>query len=83
MIVKVQSSYRIRLSDAIRATIDVGGSDCVEYFIDGDKIIVKKYQPKCSLCESVVDVIRFKEHKYVCKTCYERIRVEMREENEQ
>jgi transcriptional pleiotropic regulator of transition state genes len=42
----------------------------MEIFVDGDKIILKKYQPGCFLCGNVEDNIEYK-GKMICKDCLE------------
>ena len=45
-------------------------SDAVEIFVDGDKIILKKYNPGCHCCgnmDNLVDVMGLK----ICNECLE------------
>jgi transcriptional pleiotropic regulator of transition state genes len=44
----------------------------MEIFVDGDKIILRKYEPACIFCGSADDVIEF-EGRTICGSCKEKI----------
>ncbi len=44
----------------------------VEFFVEDDKIILKKYEPSCVFCKEGNDVISFM-GKNVCKKCAKKI----------
>ena len=46
--------------------------DALEIFVEGDNIILKKYEPACIFCQSMDDLITYKEKK-ICKKCSEKI----------
>lgn len=51
----------------------------VEIFVDGDMIILRKYAPACIFCNSLDDVVEYKEHK-VCRECAGKLFTECVEE---
>ena len=59
---------RFVLPKEIRDTMDLKTKDPVEIFVDGDKIILKKYQPSCVFCNNAGDVMFFK-GKLICRDC--------------
>jgi len=65
---KIDELGRIVLPIEIRNTMDIKSRDSVEIFIDGDKIILKKYDPACIFCGNADNVILYK-GKLVCKDC--------------
>ena len=46
----------------------VDAQDKLEVFVDEDKIILKKFNPSCFLCNSSDDLVEYNEHK-ICKNC--------------
>lgn len=48
--------------------------DALEIFVEGDTIILRKYEPSCVFCGNMEDIITFKEKK-VCKKCAEKINI--------
>ncbi|NLO46578.1 MAG: AbrB/MazE/SpoVT family DNA-binding domain-containing protein [Clostridiales bacterium] len=64
---------RIVLPKELRRMFDLeDNEDAVEIFVDGDKIILKKYEPSCIFCDSASDISDFM-GKRVCKSCAEKI----------
>lgn len=69
---KIDELGRIVMPIEIRKTMDISSKDSLEIFIDGDKIILKKYMPACIFCGNADDVRMYK-GKLVCKECAEEI----------
>ena len=67
---KIDELGRIVLPIEIRNTMDIKSKDGVEIFVDGDRVILKKYDPACTFCGNADNVIYFK-GKLVCKDCIE------------
>jgi len=65
---KVDELGRIVLPKELRDTFDIKIKDPLEIFVDGEMMILKKYQPSCLFCNSVEETIRFK-GKLVCSAC--------------
>ena len=65
---KVDELGRIVVPIELRRTMDISVKDTLEIFVEGDKIILKKYHPACIFCENAKDVISYK-GKMICKDC--------------
>lgn len=65
---KVDELGRVVIPMEIRRTYDIGENDGLEIFVDGDTIILKKYEPACIFCGEANGVVNFK-GKNVCKGC--------------
>lgn len=65
---RVDELGRIVLPIELRRTLDLDVKDPVEIFIDGDRIILKKYVPTCIFCNDSHETIYFK-GKRVCEPC--------------
>ena len=64
---------RIVVPKEMRKKMDIANSDPVEIYVDGDKIILTKYQPSCTFCGSEDEVVEFKGKK-ICALCIEEIK---------
>ena len=53
-----------RLSSVLWASV----KDALEIYVDGDHIVLKKYEPSCVFCGNAKDIIHFK-GKNVCSDC--------------
>lgn len=76
-VICVKSTGMVRRSDELgrivipmelRRTLDIKIKDALEIFVDGELIILQKYEPACVFCDNARDVIRFK-GKNVCPDC--------------
>lgn len=65
---KVDELGRIVLPIELRRTHDIQEKDSMEIFVNGDNIILKKYEPACVFCANAKGVIRFK-NKNICADC--------------
>ena len=65
---KVDELGRIVLPIELRRTLDIAEKDSLEIYVDGNTIILKKYQPSCIFCDNAHDVITFR-GKNVCSKC--------------
>lgn len=65
---KVDELGRIVLPIELRRTLDIAEKDSLEIYIDGNSIILKKYQPACIFCDDAKDIIVFR-GKNVCPQC--------------
>ncbi len=59
---------RIVLPKSMRQNLDISERDQLEIYIEGDRIILRKYQPSCIFCESTENVVFFN-GKRVCAAC--------------
>jgi transcriptional pleiotropic regulator of transition state genes len=65
---KVDELGRIVIPIELRRTMNIEEKDALEIYVDGNSIILKKYEPACILCGNAEDVINYKE-KNLCKSC--------------
>ncbi len=67
---KVDELGRVVIPIELRRTLDIGEKDALEIYVDGDKIILRKYEPACIFCGNARDVENFR-GKRVCRKCVE------------
>ena len=53
----------------------IGIKDMVEFFVEDDQIILKKYHPSCVFCGDARNVTPFK-GKLICKGCFSELSAE-------
>lgn len=70
---KVDELGRIVLPIELRRNLDIAERDSLEIFVEGEQIILKKYQPACVFCGDAKEVISFK-GKMICKNCLKDIK---------
>ena len=69
---KVDELGRIVLPVEMRRTLDIAEKDALEIYVEGDTIILRKYQAACVFCDSVRNVISFK-GRNVCADCISKL----------
>ena len=57
---KVDELGRIVLPIELRRTLDIAEKDSMEIYIEGDTIILKKYQPACIFCDNARDIVTYR-----------------------
>ena len=65
---KVDELGRIVLPIELRRTVNIEVKDALEIYVDGDQIVLKKYEPSCIFCGNAKDIVHFK-GKNVCSAC--------------
>lgn len=65
---KVDELGRIVLPIELRRTLGIEEKDRIEIFVDGESIILRKYQPACIICDNAKDIINYK-GKNICPDC--------------
>ena len=65
---KVDELGRIVLPIELRRTLGIEEKDRIEIFVDGDSVILRKYQPGCVLCGNANDLILYR-GKTICQEC--------------
>ena len=65
---KVDELGRIVLPIELRRTLGIEENDRIEIFVDGESIILRKYQPACIFCDNAKDIINYK-GKNICPDC--------------
>ena len=64
---------RIVIPIELRRTLDIAEKDALEIYVDGEQIILKKYEPACIFCGDARDVINYR-GKNICTKCLEQIK---------
>lgn len=72
---KVDELGRIVLPIELRRTLDIAEKDALEIFVDGENIVLRKYQTSCVFCGGNDDAIMYK-GKYVCANCLKSLKNE-------
>lgn len=65
---KVDELGRVVIPIELRRTLGIDVKDALEIYVDGEKIILKKYEPACIFCTNADGVIQYM-GKNVCKEC--------------
>lgn len=69
---KVDELGRIVLPIELRRTLDIATKDELEIYVEGNSIILRKYQCACVFCGGTEHVTVFKE-KNICQTCLKQL----------
>lgn len=69
---KVDELGRVVIPIELRRTLDIAERDPLEIFVEGDTIILHKYQPTCVFCEETSGIVNFK-GKNVCPSCIKKL----------
>ena len=73
MVRAVDKMGRVVIPKEIRRQLKVENDvDSFEIYMDDDKVILKKYQPTCIICDSLADRVEFGGYN-VCKDCIEKL----------
>lgn len=67
---KVDELGRVVIPIELRRTLQIDEKDALEIYVDGEKIILKKYEPACIFCGNAEGIKDFK-GKNICQTCLE------------
>lgn len=65
---KVDGLGRIVLPIELRRVLNIDIKDSLEIFVEGEKIILRKYEPACIFCQSTENVHHHK-GRIVCDEC--------------
>ena len=63
---------RVVIPVELRRTLNIKTDDSLEVFVDGEYIMLKKYEPACIFCGNAKDVENIR-GKNVCKACREKL----------
>jgi len=70
---KVDELGRVVIPIELRRTLQIAEKDPLEIYVDGEKIILKKYEPACIFCGNA-DNVRIYRDKNICTSCLEEMR---------
>lgn len=65
---KVDELGRVVIPIELRRTLGIGEKDALEIYVDGERIMLKKYEPACIFCSNADKVAYFK-GKIICHEC--------------
>ena len=69
---RVDELGRVVLPIELRRTLDIELRNPLEIYVEGDMVILKKYEPACIFCGEAKDVSDFK-GKNICAHCVQEI----------
>ncbi|SDW85544.1 transcriptional pleiotropic regulator of transition state genes [Marininema mesophilum] len=67
---KVDELGRVVIPIELRRTLGIGEKDALEIYVDGERIVLKKYEPACIFTGEVDNTVRYK-NKVVSRKCIE------------
>lgn len=70
---KVDELGRIVIPIELRRTLSIAEKDPLEIFVDGEHIILKKYEPACIFCGDARNVSYYK-GKNICQNCLDELK---------
>ncbi|MBX6350208.1 MAG: AbrB/MazE/SpoVT family DNA-binding domain-containing protein [Clostridia bacterium] len=65
---RVDDLGRVVIPIELRRTLDIADKDSLEIYVDGDKIILRKYEPACIFCGSAQGIQVYR-GKNICQEC--------------
>lgn len=65
---KVDELGRIVLPIELRRTLDIMERDALEIYVDGESIILRKYESACIFCGDAKNVVNYR-GKNICQNC--------------
>lgn len=64
---------RVVIPVELRRNMGINTDDSLEVFVDGDYIMMKKYEPACIFCGNAKDIQQI-HGKNICKSCLEELK---------
>ena len=71
---KVDELGRVVIPIELRNKLDIHEKDPLEIYVEGNDIILRKFQPNCIFCGNTEDLIEYK-GKLVCKNCSDELNI--------
>ena len=72
---RIDDLGRVVLPVELRRTLNLEVRDPVEIFIDGDAIVLRKYDAACLFCGAPHDLLSYR-GKQICRSCLRQLREE-------
>ncbi len=69
---KVDELGRVVIPIELRRTLGIDEKDSLEIYVDGEKIILRKYEPACIFCGNAENVINYR-GKNICEVCLKQL----------
>ncbi|HHW99142.1 MAG TPA: AbrB/MazE/SpoVT family DNA-binding domain-containing protein [Firmicutes bacterium] len=73
---KVDELGRVVIPIELRRTLGIDEKDSLEIYVDGEKIILRKYEPACIFCGNAENVINYR-GKNICEDCLKQLAQEI------
>ena len=70
---KVDELGRVVIPIELRRTLNIEEKDSLEIYVDGEHIILKKYEPACIFCGDASNT-QYLKGKLICPSCLEELR---------
>lgn len=70
---KVDELGRIVLPIELRRTLNIAEKDALEIYVDGESVLLKKYEPACIFCGNAKNVKMYK-NKNICSECIDELK---------
>jgi transcriptional pleiotropic regulator of transition state genes len=70
---KVDELGRVVIPIELRRTLDIAEKDALEIYVEGEQIILKKYEPACIFCGQAKGITNFK-GKNICPDCIKELK---------
>jgi transcriptional pleiotropic regulator of transition state genes len=72
---RVDELGRVVLPIELRRTLRIEDKDSLEIYVDGEKIVLRKYEPACIFCGNAENIETFR-GKNICRDCLKSLHVE-------
>ena len=69
---RVDELGRIVIPIEIRNQFNIVEKDPIEIYVEGNSIVLKKYEPNCIFCGNTTDLVEYK-NKLVCNKCSQQL----------
>ena len=69
---KVDELGRLVLPIEMRRVLDISEKDTVEIYVEGENIILRKFQPFCTFCGGSEKLVSY-QGKHVCQSCAKKL----------
>ncbi len=73
MIRQLDTLGRIVLPIELRRTLDIDAKDMLEIYVEGETVVLRKYEPNCHFCGSTAELSSFRD-KLICKDCLKELK---------
>ena len=70
---QLDSLGRIVLPIELRRTLDIKTKDMLEILVEGNTVVLRKYEPNCHFCGGSSGLTSYKD-KMICKRCLKEIK---------
>lgn len=73
MVRAVDKMGRVVIPKEIRKQLQIENDvDSFEIYMDGDRVVLQKYQPTCIFCDSLSDSVEYNGYN-ICNSCIEKL----------